>query len=786
MSALSRPLVSRPLLLLLGGVLALVAACKREGATEPDGPTATPAAIRIEGGSSQSARVGSALPQPLTVLVLDAQNRPLRNVGVEFRALAGSGTTTPSRASTGSDGRASVSWTLGTVAGTQTVSASALGVTAINFVATATPGAATQVAISPPSANLPVGDTLRLQGTLRDEFANAIAGGNVTWTSDAPAIASVNALGTVRAVAVGTATIRGAAAGTALVGSVVLTVLPAGASVCGATAPTAFRVGDVVPLAAGATASTLCVGADLAGAEFGLVTVSGSTVFANSTPFTVSGQGLGTFSAIELSSMLRSVVGKIGAPVTASRSADPTGTGWMRDDGFEQALRLRERRELAPLRRPMMRALGTEELPTRSFNQPRTATVGQILTLNANASSACASPDNRAGRVAAIGDRIIVVADTANPSGGYSDDEYRTIAAYWDSVIHPLDVQNFGEPSNIGGYNKIIAFYTRAVNQLTPRGASFVIGGFFFQRDLFPKTTQPGFAACAGSNEAEMMYLLVPDPTGLVNGNVREKARTTQFNYGTLVHEFQHLINAGRRLHVTPGGDNVEQVWLDEGLSHTAEELLFYRVTGLAPTQNIDIARIRSTTATLDAFNSFALANMVRLGEYLQNPAANSPWAPNDQLATRGAIWQFLRFASARTPDAAAYYRRLADAPQSGLANLQANLPAPLPDLLRDWAIAQIGDDVATGLGPTNSFPSWNFRSVLLALRQGNGEPLFGGYPLPVRTLASGAASEVTVQGGGAAFHRFTVPAARAGLITVQSTGSALPATARAAIVRLR
>jgi hypothetical protein len=748
----------------------------------------TPAVVRIDAGGGQTARVGTALPQTLSVLVLDAQNRPARNVAVEFRPLAGSGTVSPTRPSTGTDGRATVTWTLGTVAGTQSVSASALGVTAVNFTATATPGPASQVAVSPPSANLPVGDTLRIQGTLRDEFGNGVTGGVITWTSDAPAVATVSAQGTVRAVSPGTTTIRGAATGSSLVGQAALTVLPAGASVCGTTAATSLRVGEMAPLVNGTASSTLCIASDLAGAEFGLVTVSGSTVFANSTPFTVSGQGLGSLSAIELASDLGQLVGRVGGPVASMRAApmaDPDG--WSRDESFERSLRLREQRELAPLRTPMTQRLDDEPgLPFRSFNQPRTATVGQILPLNANANSACASPDTRAGRVAAIGDRIIVVADTANPSGGYTDEEYRTIAAYWDSVIHPLDVQNFGEPSNIGGYNKIIAFYTRAVNQLTPRGANFVIGGFFFQRDLFPKTTQPGFSPCAGSNEAEMMYLLVPDPTGAVNGNVREKVRTTQFNYGTLVHEFQHLINAGRRLHVTPGGDNVEQVWLDEGLSHTAEELLFYRATGLTATQNIDLTRILSTTPIRDAFNSFALSNFVRLGDYLQNPSTNSPWAPNDQLSTRGAIWQFLRFVSGRSSDIPAYYRRLADAPQSGVANLQANLPGALPDLLRDWAIANMADDVAVGLGATISFPSWNFRSVILGLRQSNGEPLFGGYPLPVRVLSGSTSTEGTVQGGGAAFYRFTVPATRQALLTVQSNGGALSATSRAAIVRLR
>jgi hypothetical protein len=759
-------------LLLLGAL----AACG--GSTEPDAAV-QPAAIRAEGGNNQTGRVGGALPVPVSVVVLDASNRPAPNVSVEFRAQSGGGSVSPPRISTGPDGRARATWTLGTTAGTQGLAATVLGLPSVQFAATATAGPATQLVVAPPQVTLPTGDTLRLQGALRDEFGNPVSGaGTVTWTSTAPAVATVDAQGTIRGIAPGTATIRAASTASPLTGQVSVTVVAPGASLCGTLPLTTLRVGEVTPIPTGATAGTVCVAADIGSGEFGLVAVSGATVFANTTPLSVTGQGLGA------------ILNAIAAPAIGDASpALPSATGTLppRDVRFEQALRQRERAELAPLA-AARRTTAQGASPGRllAFNSPRTATVGQLLTLNANANAACSAPDNRTGRVVAIGEKLIIVADTANPAGGYTDAEFRDIVAVWDSVIHPMDVQNFGEPSNISGYNKVIAFYTRAVNQLTPRGADFVIGGFFFARDLFPKTARAGFAACAASNEAEMMYLLVPDPTGSINGNTRLKDDVTRFNYSTLAHEYQHLINASRRLHVTPGGDDREEVWLDEGLAHTAEELLFYRLAGLDGRRNIDIERIRASTAVRDAFNNYGIQNFLRLGEYLANPAGNSPWAPNDQLATRGAIWQFLRFVAGRTADESAFYRRLADAPQSGIANLQANLPAPLPDLLRDFAVAQLADDVAAGLAPTFGFPSWNFRSVLLALRRSNNQPIFPSYPLPVRVLANGVPAEGALQGGGAGFYRFAVPAARTALLTVQANGAAPPPTVRLALVRLR
>ena len=73
-------------------------------------------------------------------------------------------------------------------------------------------------------------------------------------------------------------------------------------------------------------------------------------------------------------------------------------------------------------------------------------TLGQIVTLNANGDSAhpCTNPINISARVAAISNTAIVVADTANPTGGFTDAEYASFATTFDTLISPLDVQNFG------------------------------------------------------------------------------------------------------------------------------------------------------------------------------------------------------------------------------------------------------------------------------------------------------------------------------------------------------
>ncbi len=415
----------------------------------------------------------------------------------------------------------------------------------------------------------------------------------------------------------------------------------------------------------------------------------------------------------------------------------------------------------------------------------KSVTVGQQITLNAQALSACTQANNRTGRVAAVSQHAIVVADTENPTGGYTDAEYAQVAATFDTLIYPLDVEYFGEPTDISEYGKAILFYTRAVNQLTPNGANFVIGGFFFARDLYPRTASGGLPACASSNEAEMFYLLVPDPAGAVNNNPRSKEQVTRLNLNTIAHEFQHLINAGRRLYVTPGAVTNEEVWLDEGLSHTAEELLYFRLAGFTSRENLTLQDVAPNQQAAQLFSTYAAQNFARWLGYLRAPESQSPYAPNDSLGTRGASWHLLRYSAGRIdgPEAE-FYRQLTAGPQAGLANLTSKIPGSFSAWLRDWAVSVFADDLAAGLAPRYTNPAWNFRSIFPALQQG-GQQL-GAYPLATRTLSGNTPLRVILAGGGSGYLRFTVPQAREALLQVTENGGPPPNVVRYGVVRYR
>jgi len=393
--------------------------------------------------------------------------------------------------------------------------------------------------------------------------------------------------------------------------------------------------------------------------------------------------------------------------------------------------------------------------------------------------SACDSLVPSVARVVAVSSRAIVLADTTNPTGGFSAADYQRFAARFDTLVYPVDVTNFGAPADIDQNQHIVLLFTKAVNELTPRNSSSYVGGFFYSRDLFPVTDTQQFQGCKGSNVGELFYLLAPDPAGVVNGNIRRTGFVDSVTTSVLAHEFQHLINASRRLFVNTSAEDFEVTWLNEGLSHVAEELLFYHEANLGPRQNIDVTKLRSTPAIRNAFNNDMSSNVSRYQLYLAAPSENSPIRNDDSLETRGATWNFLRYAADRKAGSsgsdAATWQALVNSTTTGVANLRGVFGADLAGMLRDWAVSHYADDLNSTVSPTQTQPSWNFHNIFPALGSGNNT-----YPLQVRSLQGSAASG-TLIGGGAAYYRFSIPANTTATIDV-----AAPGPVQAVVVRVR
>lgn len=760
-----------------------VAAC---GSGNGDvGPGPVPTTIRAETGNQQTGVAGVALTTALSVVVTDKDNKPVTNRRVDWNVGAGSGAVSPASTPTNSSGVATTMWTLGTTAGTARVTAQVTGLNPVTFTATVLPGAAASVVAMPDAAFLEVGDTLRVRAGVRDQHANELASQAIEFSSLEPSIASVSSAGLVIAHATGSARIVAAGAGRA--DTVPVTVGPAGSAVCGSATPRVLGVGEVFIPSAGASNVTACLSAQgLTNTEYALTLISTTTNFGVATTIDVVGIGTSTpvFAALTAPGDIPTgiALGNLGSSATVTIDANAA---------FEEQRRVIERRELTPLAADA-RAWQAQVAGSLLRSQVAGVAVGDVIKLNANASFACSSPDTRSGRVAAVGNRVMVVTDNDNPAGGYTDAEFAGIAATFDTLVFPMDTSAFGAPSNISPYGKIILFYTRAVNALTPSGAGYTIGGFFFARDLYPKTARSGLQACAASNESEMFYLLVPDPNGTINGNRRSKDDVTTLNLSTIAHELQHLINASRRLYVNTGAALNEETWLDEGLAHIAEEMLYFRIGGFSSRQNLTITDVGANTARSDQFRNYASQNFSRFYNFLIAPEVNSPYAPNDSLSTRGAIWNFLRYAAGRrgAGGEAAFFHALVNSTTTGVNNLQSVLSGPaFADYLRDWTVALIADDytaaTTSALGATYTNPSWNFRSIYPGLRFGGGSAL-GVYPIGARALRSNAPQRVALAGGTSSYLRFSIPSNGRARITISGNGAAPPSTLRYALVRLR
>lgn len=465
----------------------------------------------------------------------------------------------------------------------------------------------------------------------------------------------------------------------------------------------------------------------------------------------------------------------------------------MADYAFERRLRERERNELTPrmpaarawfaaraASRPAARQPGSPsgfDLGRRDQAIPASVKVGDTVTVNVNGNEACTDPIYHKARVAAITTRAIILDDVNNPKPGFTDVDFQRFATRFDTLVYPLDVTTFGAPTDIDNNGRVAIIFTLEVNRITPPNASFYIGGFTFSRDLFPLVATPRAAACPTSNEGEYFYLLTPDPLGTVNGNRRSALFVDSIATAVIAHEFEHLINVSRRLYVNQA--NVfEARWLDEGLAHVAEELLFYREAGLGPRANLGIDDITASQRRRTAYNLDMNGNAGRYRSFLLQPMKNSPYASNDSLATRGAAWDLLRYLVDRTSatDADLVFR-LANSPDSGVTNMRTVFGPELAAYVRDWSVSHAVDDLA-GVQPEFLQKSWNWHSIYSVMN--------GTYPLPAQTMAGATTYSGTLVPGGSAYYKLGVPANGSATITLGGQSGSASSNLQLVIVRTK
>ena len=119
--------------------------------------------------------VATPLADPLVVKVKARSGTALPGVVVTFAVTAGGATLSRLTAVTDSAGNASTNLTLGTIAGSNTVSASATNIGSVSFTESAVAGAASKLALSPATAITSAGVAVSYKAAIQDVYGNTVS-----------------------------------------------------------------------------------------------------------------------------------------------------------------------------------------------------------------------------------------------------------------------------------------------------------------------------------------------------------------------------------------------------------------------------------------------------------------------------------------------------------------------------------------------------------------------------------------------------------------------------------
>ncbi len=434
---------------------------------------------------------------------------------------------------------------------------------------------------------------------------------------------------------------------------------------------------------------------------------------------------------------------------------------------FHRLLRERERAlaHTRPAFSVVSRATGTVVPPVE----------GTERTFKVCASTACDQFVDVPATARFVGARSAVYLDQTVPPGGYTEAEIDSLGQLFDAHLYPIDTVAFGRESDIDGNGVVAILLSDQVNALSANCASTgqVIVGYFFGLDL---------TAAPGSNQGEVFYSMVPDPT---NALCFGKAFAQRLVGPTFIHEFQHMISYHR--HVLLGGGAAEDTWLNEGLSQFAEELGGRQVPN-------------GYCALNNCLNQFATNNLRNASLYLQSPVSAylvEPGSSGGSLAERGANWLFLRWLADRAPDdsllGTAVTRALlgADRPggltRTGAANVTAAAAVFDPTLafgtlLGEWHLANYAESVDSLPDATGRlhYASWNLRAAIDVVQPGP-------YPLrPPSTQGQSLTRSGTLLGGSGDYLRVLQPAGGPVVTLRLTAGNRAVTQPRLAVLRLR
>ena len=455
--------------------------------------------------------------------------------------------------------------------------------------------------------------------------------------------------------------------------------------------------------------------------------------------------------------------------VSASRQPSPIGVGASSDLSqlqrqFEGTLRRREREVAAAAR-----SNGTSVGPLASRVRANAAPPALGSSASFHVLSSFTDGSQYTTDTAVLkysGTHLLIYVSKNAPAGGFTDGQIAAFGNTFDLDLYAIDVATFGQPSDIDSNGRVIVLLSPIINKLTKASDCTRLGfiaGFFNAVDLLP-TQYPG-----KSNGAEIFYSLVPDPSATVSCT-QTLARVEQLTPSTFIHEFQHMISFGQ--HAILRNGNEEDAWLNEGLSHVAEELgsRYYENRFPPPTGRTD-----PDQAFPDSSQGFITGDLSNSYHYLLNTASTdsifkasvSNWGDGDgTLEQRGAAWLFLRWLGDQQDSTV--YGRLDQTAQTGVPNLEAAAGQPFPTLFGEFSLALYVDSLPgiprSSIPPELRFTSRNLRALYAKQHERNPSEFSQKFPIEALALAPGTARMEAMNPGTMDFFVLTAP----------SSGSAL------------
>jgi len=523
---------------------------------------------------------------------------------------------------------------------------------------------------------------------------------------------------------------------------------------CGAASPTALAVGAFTVLDASQTACVRLPAVGSSETEHLFVALAG--------------EGRETRDGVTANYQLEAGSGltaSVARPASPSFRRGPTAAA-----RFHDRLRALERtlsEHPGATRRPRISASVAPTPPTigtkRAFDVCATTTCDSFVTSNATAK--------------VVGQKVAIFVDDSAPAGGYTQADLDEVGGLFDDHLYPIDTTAFGRESDLDDNGVVIVLLTQHVNRLTPDCSTSVILGYFFGLDLLPSQ--------AHSNDGEIFYGVVP---GTATPQCTISKEFAKANLpGVFVHEFQHMISFNQ--HVLVRGGTTEDTWLNEGLSHFAEELAGRQIPdNLCP--------------DFDSCGSqFIGGNINNAFMYLENPEANflvEPGTSGGTLEERGANWLFVRWFgdhfTANPADTLAtdVTRALVQTNRVGSANVAAIAGVDFGQLVSQWQLANYLDNLP-GFTPSSDrlqYTTIDFRNLFLVNFQNGAfdKP----YPLVPDSLRTGSYEHTGVLRGGSGKHLRIIQSSGAGEVDVRLTApdgtSPVASTVlpRIALVRVR